>query len=109
MGKVIRLPGQQELPLPDAPEAAPLPVEREPDFGEGVRLTEKQKLVMREMRLYAPCTDRKLVTVMKAKYGGTESTWRTRRAELTRMGLLVKLCRIEDHSVYTLAITMSEV
>lgn len=109
MGKVIRLPGQEELPLPDAPPSKPLPVEREPDFGEGIRLTEKQRLVMREMRLYAPCTDRKLVTVMKAKYGGTESTWRTRRAELTRMGLIIKLTRVEDHSVWGLAIVMSKV
>ena len=53
-------------------------------------LTVLQDIVLGELRAYGPCTDRSLVTVLKARHGRTESTWRTRRAELVAKGLVEK-------------------
>jgi len=49
-----------------------------------------QELVLKALRLYGPCTDRSLITALKGQYGRTESTWRTRRAELVRKGKVKK-------------------
>jgi hypothetical protein len=54
-----------------------------------------QQVVLGALSIYGPTTDRKLITILKARHGRTESTWRTRRSELVGKGLVEK-CGVAD-------------
>jgi predicted HTH transcriptional regulator len=63
-------------------------------------LPELQAIVLKALRVYGPCTDRSLVTALRGQYGRTESTWRTRRAELVEKGLVEKVGKSHGQSVW---------
>jgi hypothetical protein len=62
-----------------------------------------QQVVLGALKIYGPTTDRKLVTILKARHGRTESTWRTRRSELVGKGLVVKVGTVDGQSVWGVA------
>ena len=61
------------------------------------KLPRLQGLVMDWARIQSQFTDKQLVNAMQFGYGGTESTWRTRRAELRDAGLIVECGKTADH------------
>ena len=55
------------------------------------RVTKLQELVLEYVSTHRGCTDREMVDALKALHGGGESTWRTRRSELTDVGKIEAL------------------
>jgi hypothetical protein len=54
-------------------------------------LSELQELVLNYVREHRGTTDKEMVEALRKAHGGSESTYRTRRAELTEMGLIWQL------------------
>lgn len=54
-----------------------------------------QKMVLDFIMLHRGCTDREMVETLRKEHGGSESTYRTRRAELVDMGLVRALGMVE--------------
>lgn len=59
-----------------------------------------QQLVLDAIRVYGPLIDRKLVTILRGLHGRTDSTWRTRRAELVGKGLVEACGKVDGHTVW---------
>jgi hypothetical protein len=57
----------------------------------GSRVTRLQEIVLDYVATHRGCTDREMVNALREKHGGSESTWRTRRSELTDLGLIEQL------------------
>ena len=57
-----------------------------------------QRLVYEYVRNHRGCTDREMVDALRREHGGSESTYRTRRAELVDMGVIEPLGYIEMNS-----------
>lgn len=64
------------------------------------QITELQQIVLKELKAWGATTDRKLVTILRAKYGRTESTWRTRRAELVSKGFVDCVGKVDGQRVW---------
>lgn len=58
-------------------------------------VTNLQKLVLEYIRNHRGTTDREMVDAMRREHGGSESTYRTRRAELEDMGFVEELGVVE--------------
>lgn len=64
------------------------------------QITALQRIVLGELKVWGPTTDRKLVSVLKARYARTESTWRTRRAELVAKGFVECCGKVDGQRVW---------
>ena len=58
-------------------------------------VTMLQQLVLDYVKNHRGTTDREMVEALRKEHGGSESTYRTRRAELVDMGLVAPLGVVE--------------
>lgn len=58
------------------------------------RISKLQELVLEYVATHRGCTDREMVEALRAQHGGAESTWRTRRSELTDVGKIEALGQV---------------
>lgn len=54
-------------------------------------VTRLQQLVLDYVKAHRGTTDREMVEALRKEHGGSESTYRTRRAELVDLGLIYSL------------------
>lgn len=97
-----------QIPLLDLPDVARAR-RTDPDTSHAAAervtpdLSKLQQLTLGAIKVYGPLIDRKLVTIMTAKHGRTDSTWRTRRAELVAKGYVKAVGKADGHTVWGLA------
>ena len=60
------------------------------------KLSRLQDVVMTWARCQSSFTDKQMVAALQFAYGGSESTWRTRRSELRDAGLIVESGKWSD-------------